>query len=152
MENKRNLDHLLTTLLEVVDEKSVFIKTQQPRLHTLWDNFWDNSPLEIPQIRNIPLNKRKFISNLEYRAKILDNLSEAMKDGYNVVKTVVNFILLDYIQKGKFKDDFPQSSPDMVKYKIIDDMLGSLLQFVVLDNIPIPLDYIIVAKFKSLMN
>src|SRR6056297_2336922 len=146
-----SMNPFLKILWDVVHEKSVYIKTQQPRLESLLEEYWRGVSFKVPQIQSISLEKDDFVNNLQYRSQTIRKLQHAMEDGYRVVKAIVDYFFLDYIGKQEIKQDFPPKESINAQYRIVEDLLGSLLQFVVLDKTPIPLEYVIVAKFKSLL-
>ena len=145
------IDNFLRTLLEVVKEKSSVIKVQIPRLHKLWRNFWENTPIESKTIRSVVVDDKRFISDLKYRINVVRNLQYAMNDGFFVVKSIVGSIFNTYIDSDLISEDFANDDLVSAKLMISDILVGSLLQFVVLDKGSIPIPYIIIAKNKSLM-
>ena len=145
------IDNFLRTLLEVVKEKSSVIKVQIPRLHKLWRNFWENTPIESKTIRSVVVDDERFISDLKYRIEVVRNLQHAMNDGFFVVKSIIEPIFNLYVDSDLISKDFTNEDLVTAKLMISDLIVGSLLQFIVLDKSSIPIPYIIIAKNKALM-
>jgi len=145
------IDNFLRTLLEVVKEKSSNIKAQIPRLHKLWMKFWGNNQIELKTIRPVVVDDERFLSDLKYRIEVVRNLQHAMNDGFFVVKSIIDSIFNNYIDSDLISEDF--TNDDLVAAKLIisDILVGSLLQFIVIDKSTIPIPYIIIAKNKAMM-
>ena len=149
-ENPLN-DNFLRTLLEIIKEKSSNIKAQIPRLHKLWSQFWGETKVELKTIRPVTVDDKRFNSDLQYRIEVVKNLQHAMNDGFFVVKSIVEPIFNNYIDSELISKDFPIEDLVAAKLIISDVLVGSLLQFIVLDKNAIPVPYIIIAKNKALM-
>jgi len=146
------VDNFLRNLLQVVKEKSSNIKAQIPRLHKLWVQFWgDNTQIELKTIRPVVVNDNRFISDLKYRITVVRNLEYALNDGYFVVKLIVESVFNSYIDSDLMSEDFINDDLVAAKLMISDILVGSLLQFIVLEKSSIPIPYIIIAKNKALM-
>jgi hypothetical protein len=145
------IDNFLRTLLEVVKEKSSNIRAQIPRFHKLWMQFWGETQIELKTIRSVDVDDKQFISDLKYRIEVVRNLQHAMNDGFFVVKSIVESIFNKYIDSDLISEDFFNADLVAAKLMISDILVGSLLQFIVLDKSSIPIPYIIIAKNKALM-
>ena len=145
------IDNFLRTLLEVIKEKSSNIKTQIPRLHKLWIQFWGNTQIELKPIRSVVIDDNRFISDLYYRIDVVRNLQHAMNDGFFVVKSIIEPIFNKYIDSDLISEDFSNDDLVAANLMISDILVGSLLQFIVIDRSLIPISYIIIAKNKALM-
>ncbi len=145
------IDNFLRTLLEVVKEKSSNIKAQIPRLHKLWVQFWGETQIELKTIRSVVVDDKRFISDLKYRIEVVKNLQHAMNDGFFVVKSIVESIFNNYIDSDLISEDFSNTDLVAAKLMISDILVGSLLQFIVLEKSSIPIPFIIIAKNKALM-
>ena len=145
------VDNFLRTLLQVVKEKSSNIKAQIPRLHKLWVQFWGNAQIELKTIRPIVVDDNRFLSDLKYRITVVRNLQHAMNDGFFVVKLIIESIFNKYIDSDLISEDFSNDDLVSAKLMISDLIVGSLLQFIVLEKSSIPIPYIIIAKNKTLM-
>lgn len=145
------IDNFLRTLLEVIKEKSSNIKAQIPRLHKLWIQFWGNTQIELKTIRSVVIDDKRFISDLYYRIDVVRNLQHAMNDGFFVVKSIIESIFNKYIDSDLISEDFSNDDLAAANLMISDILVGSLLQFIVIDRSSIPISYIIIAKNKALM-
>ena len=150
-DTNKPLDNFLRTLIEVIGEQSATIKTQQPRLHRLIQESWSNLAIELPQIRPVEMDKTRFLADLPYRLEVVRSLQHAMNDGYFVIKAIVDALFNNYIQSGQVGQDFSEEDQIPVSFLISEILVGSLLQFVVMDKSPIPIGFIIIAKNKSMM-
>jgi len=135
----------------VVKEKSSNIRAQIPRLHKLWSQFWGETQVELKAIRPVVVDDKRFISDLQYRIDVVRNLQNAMNDGFFAVKSIVEPIFSNYIDSDLIYKDFSNEDLVAAKLNICDLLVGSLLQFIVLDKNAIPVPYIIIAKNKALM-
>ena len=145
------IDNFLRTLLEIVKNKSSVIKVQIPRLQKLWLQFWGKTQVELKTIRPVVVDNERFISDLKYRIEVVRNLQHAMNDGFFVVKSIIEPIFNTYIDSDLISEDFTNNDLVSAKLMISDLIVGSLLQFIVLDKSSIPIPYIIIAKNKALM-
>ena len=149
--DKISTDNFLKTLLEIIREKSSIIKSQIPRLQKLWFQFWGNDQFELKTIRSVVFIEEKFITDLNYRIEVVRNLQYAMNDGFFVIKSIIEPIFNIYFNSEFISKDFAIDDIVAVKLIISEILVGSLLQFIVLDKKSIPIHYIIVAKNKALM-
>ncbi len=145
------IDNFLRNLLEVVKEKYSYIKVQMPRLHKLWIQFGGNTQIELKTIKPVVVDDIRFLSDLKYRIEVVRNLQNAMNDGFFVVKSIIESIFNNYIDSDLISEDFTNTDLVAVKLMISDMLVGSLLQFIVIDKSSIPIPYIIIAKNKALM-
>ncbi|QEE17904.1 hypothetical protein DSAG12_03742 [Promethearchaeum syntrophicum] len=145
------IDNFLRTLLEVVKEKSSNINAQIPRLHKLWRLFWGETQIELKTIRSVFVDDKRFITDLQYRFEVVRNLQHAMNDGFFVVKSIIEPIFSIYMDSDLISKDFSNENLVAAKLIISDVLVGSLLQFIVIDKNAIPIPYIIIAKNKALM-
>ena len=145
------IDNFLRTLHEIVKNKSSVIRVQIPRLQKLWLQFWGETQVELKTIRSVVVDDERFISDLKYRIEVVRNLQHAMNDGFFVVKSIIEPIFNLYVDSDLISKDFTNEDLVTAKLMISDLIVGSLLQFIVLDKSSIPIPYIIIAKNKALM-
>jgi hypothetical protein len=145
------VDNFLRTLWEIISEQATTIKTQPQRLHKLWDQYWTKMNVELPPIRLIDLDKEKFLTDIPYRLDRVRTLQAAMGDGFQLIRTIVHSIYNKYIQTQLILEDYSQEDVIPVSFLISDILVGSLLQYIVIDKPPIPIGFILIAKNKSLM-
>ncbi|UCD00511.1 MAG: hypothetical protein JSV23_06355 [Promethearchaeota archaeon] len=144
-------DEFLNKLLEVVYKLSNIVKTQSPRFKRIWDEYL--KPLnETPHIiRQIPLDKNKFLADIEYRIKVLNNVEQATLDGFHSVKTLLQTLYDSYFNSEIFKNDFSGDDQLILKYFVAKEILGNLIQYNKLDHESVPLKYNIIARNYTLI-
>lgn len=144
-------DEFLNKLLEVIYKLSNIVKTQSPRFKKKWDNYL--KPLnETPHtVRQIPLDKKKFINNINYRIKVLKNVEQATLDGFYSVKTLLQTFYGSYFDSELFKNEFSEEDQLILKYFVAKEILGNLIQYNKLDHESVPLKYNIIARNYTLI-
>ena len=141
----------LNKLCEVVYKLSNIVKTQSPRFKKKWDEYL--KPLnEKPHIvRQIPLDKDKFLKEIDYRINVLKNVEQATLDGFYSVKTLLQTFYSLYFDSEIFKNDFSEEDQLILKYFIAKEILGNLIQYNKLDHESVPLKYNIIARNYTLI-
>ena len=145
-----NSDKFLDTLLEVVSTQQSFIKSQSFRLDTLWKSHWVSFGA-IPTLTPFQLDPHKFRMELSYRIEILRKLQEAMETGFLLLEAIMEVLFQQYFSSELIKTEF--SSEDLIplSLKVNDMLVGSLLQFMQDARVSIPIGFIAIAKYKTLM-
>ena len=69
-------EEFLKKLLEVIHKLSHIAKTQSYRLKKKWDDYLKPLNEEPHTIRQIPLKNQKFLTDIEYRIKVLKMLNK----------------------------------------------------------------------------
>ncbi len=141
----------LNNLLDVVYKLSTIVKTQSPRLKKKWEEYLQ--PLnEKPHIvRQIPLDKDKFLNDIEYRISVLKIVEQATLDGFYAVKTLLQTLYSIYLDSDLFKKDFSEEDQLILKYLISKEILGNLIQYNKLDHESVPLKYNIIARHYQMI-
>ncbi|MFX1302262.1 MAG: hypothetical protein ACFE9X_02770, partial [Promethearchaeota archaeon] len=144
-------DEFLNKLLEVVYKLSNIVKTQSPRFKKKWDDYL--RPLnEKPHIvRQIPLDKKKFLDDIDYRIKVLKNVEQATVDGFHSVKTLLQTFYGSYFDSELFQNDFSEDDQRILKYLVAKEILGNLIQYNKLDHESVPLKYNTIARNYTLI-
>ncbi len=144
-------DEFLNKLLEVVYKLSNIVKTQSPRFKKKWDDYL--KPLnEKPHIvRQIPLDKKKFLDDVDYRIKVLKNVEQATVDGFHSVKTLLQTLYGSYFDSELFQNDFSEDDQLILKYLVAKEILGNLIQYNKLDHESVPLKYNTIARNYTLI-
>ncbi|KKN16165.1 hypothetical protein LCGC14_0978580, partial [marine sediment metagenome] len=144
-------DDFLDKLVEVVHKLSNIVKTQSYRFKTKWDNYL--KPLnEKPHIvRQIPLDKEKFLEEIDYRIQVLKTVEQAVVDGFYCIKTLLQTLYQSYFDSELFKKDFSEEDQLILKYLVAKEILGNLIQFNKLDHESVPLKYNIIARNYTLI-
>ncbi len=97
MSRENTPDLFLSTLWNILSEQATTIKTQVPRLSMMWENYWQNLEVTLPEIRFLSLDKDQFFSEIPYRIECVQNLQYAMTDTYTVIKTLLYVIYTRYL-------------------------------------------------------
>lgn len=139
-------------LYDVVNKLCSIAKGQSYRFKAKWDEnlkpFNDNPHL----IRPIPLNKEKFIDNIDYRIDVLKTLQLALIDGFYSIKLLLVTLYSSYFKDSEqFKKDFSKEDQTILKYLAAKEILGNLVQYNRMDHESVPLKYNILARNYSMM-
>ena len=141
----------LEKLLEVVSKLSNIVKTQSPRFKKKWDEYLKPLNEKPHLVRQIPLNKKKFLDDIKYRIKVLKNVEQATLDGFHSVKTLLQILYRSYFNSELFKHDFSKEDQLILKYLVAKEILGNLIQYNKLDHESVPLKYNIIARNYTLI-
>ncbi len=141
----------LNRLLEVVYKLSNIVKTQSPRFKTKWDEYlkpFDENP---HIVRQIPLDKNRFLNDIDYRINVLKTVEQATVDGFYSTKTLLKTLYSSYFNSELFKKDFSEEDQQILKYLIAKEILGNLIQYNKLDHESVPLKYNIIGRNYTLI-
>ncbi|MFX1503378.1 MAG: hypothetical protein ACFFDH_20615 [Promethearchaeota archaeon] len=141
----------LNKLLEVVNKLSNIVKTQSPRFKKKWDEYLEPLKEKPHLIRQILLDKDKFLKDVNYRIKVLKNVEQATLDGFHLVKTLLQTLYNSYFSSDLFKKDFSQDDQLILQYFVAKEILGNLIQYNKLDHESVPLKYNIIARNYTLI-
>ncbi|MFW9879926.1 MAG: hypothetical protein ACFFG0_43185 [Candidatus Thorarchaeota archaeon] len=141
----------LNKLLEVVYKLSNIVKTQSPRFKKKWDEYLKPLNDKPHLIRQIPLDKEKFLNDINYRINVLRNVEQATIDGFYSVKTLLKTLYTTYFESELFKNDFGEEDQLILKYFVAKEILGNLIQYNKLDHESVPLKYNIIARNYTLI-
>ncbi len=141
----------LNKLLDVVYKLSNIVKTQSPRFKKKWDGYLKPLNEKPHLIRQIPLDKNKFLKNINYRIIVLKNVEQATLDGFHLVKTLLITFYNSYFDSELFKNDFSDDDQIILKYFVAKEILGNLIQYNKLDHESVPLKYNIIARNYTLI-
>ncbi|UYP45216.1 hypothetical protein NEF87_001501 [Candidatus Lokiarchaeum ossiferum] len=144
-------DKFLKVLLETVLEQFSTIKTQLFRLQSILNTNWPNFNPSLLKIKNMKVDPTDFLENLSYRIQVLQTLHQAMNDTLIVIKTLIDNFYEHYLFPEQMRVDFPESDFFSVVFLTNEILIGSLLQYFMLDLTNVPMGYIVVAKNKELM-
>jgi hypothetical protein len=144
-------DLFLTTLWVIYNEQAATIKTQVPRLQTIWKLNWESIGAQLPDIRRLPIDREKFFREIPFRLECIRTLEYAMVDGYFVIKAIFEALFKIYINKGELFYDFLDRDRTTVPFLIAEQLVGSLLQFIMMEPTVTPLGFIVIAKNKAIM-
>ncbi len=141
----------LTKLCEVVYKLSGIVKTQSPRFKKKWDEYFEPFNIKPHIVRQIPLDKDRFLKEIDYRITVLKNVEQATLDGFYLVKTLLQTFYGSYFDSELFKNDFSKEDQLILKYFVAKEILGNLIQYNKLDHESVPLKYNIIARNYTLI-
>ena len=138
----------LTKLMNVVKKLEVLANTQGYRFKTKWEEYLNPVNDKPHLVRQIKLDKEKFIEDIEYRIKILKEVEQAFADGFNSIKSLLKTLYSSYFQDDckLFKKNYSEEDQLILKYYVAREILGNLVQFNQLEHELVPLKYNIIAR------
>jgi hypothetical protein len=144
-------EEFLKKLLDVVLKLSKIAKTQSYRFKKKWDEYLKPLNKEPYVVRQIPLNKAKFLQEIEYRIEVLKNVENAIVDGFHSIKSLLQTLYDKYFNSELFKKDFSEDDQLVLKYFIAKQILGNLIQYNRMDHESVPMKYNIMARNYTLI-
>ena len=144
-------EEFLKKLLEVVHKLSNIAKTQSYRLKTKWDDYLKPLNKEPHLIRQISLDKQKFLNEIDYRIDVLKNVEQAFVDGFHLIKSILQILYDSYFESELFKVDFLHDDQVILKYLVAKKILGDLIQYNKIDHESVPIKYNIIARNYTLI-
>lgn len=139
-------EEFLIKLLDVVHKLSNIAKTQSYRLKTKWDEYLKPINKEPHLIRQITLDKKKFLNEIDYRIEVLKNVEQAFVDGFHSIKSILQILYESYFESDLFKIDFLPDDQLILKYLVAKKILGDLIQYNAIDHETVPIKYNIIAR------
>ncbi|MFX1487855.1 MAG: hypothetical protein ACFFBI_01815, partial [Promethearchaeota archaeon] len=81
-------NEFLNKLLDVVYKLSSIANQQSYRFRTKWEylNPVNDNPYVIRQLQ---LDRNRFLNDIDYRIQVLQNLEQAIVDGLNTIKSIL---------------------------------------------------------------
>ncbi len=140
-------EEFLNKLYTVVYKLYTIAKTQSDRFEKEWgENF--SSLKEKPHlVRSIKVEKDKFLSNLDYRIKVLNIIKISFEDGFHSIKSLLTALYNSYFEDSEiFIKNFNEEDRIILKYFVAKEILGNLIQYNQLDHETVPLKYNILAR------
>lgn len=136
----------LNKLLEVVYKLSNIVKTQSFRFKKKWDEYLKPLNSKPHVVRQISLEKEKFLKDIDYRISVLNNVEQSVVDGFHSIKSLLQTLYNQYFDSDLFKNDFSEDDQIILKYLVAKQILGNLIQYNKLDHESVPLKYNIIAR------
>jgi len=138
----------LTKLMNVVKKLEVLANTQGYRFKTKWKEYLNPVNDKPHLVRQIKLDKEKFIEDIEYRIKILKEVEQAFEDGFQSIISLLKTLYSSYFQDDckLFKKNYSEEDQLILKYYVAREILGNLVQFNRLEHESVPLKYNIIAR------
>ena len=140
-------------LYKVSTKLIVIANTQSSRYKVKWDKYlkpFNDKPYTVRELPR-PLNKDKFVKNIDYRIDILKLLEQAVVDGFYTIKSLLYTLYNSYFDSDLFKKDFSAEDQLILKYVVAKEILGNLIQYNTMDHETVPLKYNIIARNYVLM-
>ncbi len=144
-------EEFLKKLLDVVLKLSNIAKTQSYRFKKKWDEYLKPLNKKPHIIRQIPLDKTKFLADIDYRIKVLKNVENAIVDGFHSIKSLLHTLYDVYFDSELFKKDFSEDDQLVLKYFTAKQILGNLIQYNKMDHESVPMKYNIIARNYTLI-
>ena len=144
-------EEFLKKLLDVVLKLSNIAKTQSYRFKKKWDEYLKPLNKKPHIIRQIPLDKNKFLTDIDYRIKILKNVENAIVDGFHSIKSLLRILYDTYFDSELFKNDFSEEDQLVLKYFAAKKILGDLIQYNKMDHESVPMKYNVMARNYTLI-
>jgi len=137
----------LKKLVDVVYKLRGIANTQGARFSSKWDEYLKSINPNPHKIRQIKLDKEKFIEDINYRIYTLEEVEKAFVDGFYSIKSLLETLYKSYFLDSElFKTDFSKEDQLMLKYYVARDILGNLVQYNQIDHETVPLKYNLVAR------
>jgi len=134
-------------LLEVVKKLASIVKTQSFRYQNLWNDYFDNLEYKPQIVRQIPLDKEKFIQDIDHRIEILQTLTNSVVDGYYSIQSILKALYEHYFNDSeRFIRNYSVEDRLILKYLAAREILGNLVQYNKMDHETVPLKYNIIAR------
>ncbi|MFX1457299.1 MAG: hypothetical protein ACFFDB_18185 [Promethearchaeota archaeon] len=144
-------EEFLKKLLDVVHKLSNIVKTQSYRFKSKWDEYLKSLNDKPYTIRQIPLDKEKFLSDIDYRINVLKNVENAAADGFHSIKSLLETLYRKYFESDLFKSEFSEEDQLILKYFVAKQILGNLIQYNKMDHDSVPMKYNIMARNYTLI-
>jgi len=142
-----NEEVFLNRLYDVVYKLSTIAKTQSYRFKKEWDENFKSFKEKPHLVRQIPVEKEKFLTNIDYRIKILNTVKLSFEDGVNSIKSLLNVLYHSYFNDSDiFTSSYTEQDQITLKYLVAKEILGNLIQYNQLDHKTVPLKYNILAR------
>ncbi|MHA1932052.1 MAG: hypothetical protein ACW96X_05900 [Promethearchaeota archaeon] len=144
-------EEFLKKLLDVVHKLSNIAKTQSYRFKNKWDEYLKPLNDKPHTIRQILLDKKKFLSDIDYRINVLKNVENAIVDGFHSIKSLLETLYGIYFESDLFRKEFSEEDQLILKYFAAKQILGNLIQYNKMDHESVPMKYNIMARNYTLI-
>ena len=142
-----NEEVFLNKLYDVVYKLSTIAKTQSYRFKKEWDENLKSLKEKPHLIRQIPREKERFLTDIDYRIKILNTVKLSFEDGVHSIKSLLKALYSSYFNDSDiFTSSFTEQDQITLKYLVAKEILGNLIQYNQLDHKTVPLKYNILAR------
>ncbi|TXT53492.1 MAG: hypothetical protein BAJALOKI2v1_940001 [Promethearchaeota archaeon] len=141
-----NEETFLIKLYEVIKKLSGIAKTQSFRFEQKWEENLSKLQKDPHVIRPIPIEKDKFLQDIDYRIQVLKAVEEATVDGFYAIKSLLEALYHNYFKSEEFKKEYLNRDAIVLKYLVAKEILGNLIQYNKMDHETVPLKYNIMAR------
>ena len=140
-------EEFLIKLFSVVYKLFTIAKTQSDRLKKEWDENFASLPEQPHLVRYIRPEKEKFLTDINYRIKVLNTIKLSFEDGFHSIKSILTALFHSYFKDSEiFTQNFNREDQIRLKYLVAKEILGNLIQYNQLDHETVPLKYNILAR------
>lgn len=147
-----NEEIFLNKLYEVVYKLSGISKTQSYRFNKEWEEYLSSLNQKPHLVRQIAVQKDKFLNDTIYRIEVLNTVKQSFEDGFHSIKTLLYTLYHIYFEKSDlFKKNYSKEDQLILKYYVAKKILGDLIQYNTLDHETVPLKYNILARNYTMM-
>ena len=104
-----NEKEFIAKLYEVAYKLSIIAKTQIPRFKKEWEKNFNNLP-DIPSVmfHQYSVDKDKFVNDLEYRIEILEAILLSFKEGFDLIKLLLEYPKSQIVSCNNFRSFYAQ--------------------------------------------
>jgi len=142
-----NEEVFLNKLYDVVYKLSKIAKTQSYRFKKEWNENFVSIKENPHLVRQIPVEKERFLTDIDYRIKVLNTVKLSFEDGVHSIKSLLNALYNSYFNDSDiFISSFTEQDQIILKYLVAKEILGNLIQYNQLDHKSVPLKYNILAR------
>ena len=140
-------EEFLNKLYTVVYKLYTIANTQSYRFKKEWDENFSSLKEKPHLVRFIKVEKEKFLTDDDYRIKVLNTIEISFEDGYHSIKSLLTAFYNSYFKDSKiFISNFNEDDQTILKYLVAKEILGNLIQYNQLDHETVPLKYNIFAR------
>jgi hypothetical protein len=140
-------DEFLNKLFTVSYKLYTIASTQSSRFKKEWDDNFASIKLEPHLVRYIKVEKEKFLTDIDYRIKVLNTVKVSFEDGFHSIKSLLKALYNSYFKNSKaFLNNYNEEDRIILKYYVAKEILGNLIQYNQLDHDTVPLKYNILAR------
>ena len=140
-------EEFLNKLYTVVYKLYTIANTQSYRFKKEWDENFSSLKEKPHLVRYIKVEKEKFLTDDDYRIKVLNTIKISFEDGYHTIKSLLTAFYNSYLKDSEiFISNFNEEDRTILKYLVAKEILGNLIQYNQLDHETVPLKYNIFAR------
>ena len=137
----------INKLYEVVYKLSSISKAQFYRFKKEWDLHLNSFKTKPHLIRNISVEKDRFVNDLDYRITVLNTIKLAFEDCFHTIKSLLIILYEEYLNDSDlFLQNFNEQDRLILKYFIAYKILGDLIQYNTMDHETVPIKFNLMAR------